>query len=151
MHPSSWIQRQHGVSKYSLRRMVELAVTGIAAHSVRPLRFAVWLSLASSIRSDDGTVTTLSVAPPAAGSEDSGQRSVQVSASGLSAGEDAYQLVVTTTTGTGGTSVAVTADGRGSWSSTLQLPADDRLTLVLRRAGETAALRTVIVASEATG
>jgi dolichol-phosphate mannosyltransferase len=25
--------------------MVELAVTGIAAHSVRPLRFAVWLSL----------------------------------------------------------------------------------------------------------
>ncbi len=26
--------------------MVELAITGIAAHSVRPLRFAVWLSLA---------------------------------------------------------------------------------------------------------
>ena len=26
--------------------MVELAVTGIAAHSVRPLRFAVWLALA---------------------------------------------------------------------------------------------------------
>jgi dolichol-phosphate mannosyltransferase len=38
--------RREGDSKYSLRRMVELAVTGIAAHSVRPLRFAVWLSLA---------------------------------------------------------------------------------------------------------
>ena len=38
--------RLEGESKYSLRRMVELAVTGIAAHSVRPLRFAVWLSLA---------------------------------------------------------------------------------------------------------
>lgn len=38
-------QRQHGASKYSIGRMVELAVTGIAAHSVRPLRFAVWLSL----------------------------------------------------------------------------------------------------------
>jgi dolichol-phosphate mannosyltransferase len=38
--------RIHGHTKYSLRRMVELAVTGIAAHSVRPLRFAVWLSLA---------------------------------------------------------------------------------------------------------
>jgi dolichol-phosphate mannosyltransferase len=38
-------QRRHGTSKYSLGRMVELAVTGIAAHSVRPLRFAVWLSL----------------------------------------------------------------------------------------------------------
>ncbi len=39
-------QRQHGVTKYSLGRMVELAVDGIAAHSVRPLRFAVWLALA---------------------------------------------------------------------------------------------------------
>jgi dolichol-phosphate mannosyltransferase len=37
--------RRHGVTKYSLRRMVELAVTGIAVHSVRPLRFAVWLAL----------------------------------------------------------------------------------------------------------
>jgi dolichol-phosphate mannosyltransferase len=37
--------RVRGTSKYSVRRMVELAVTGIAAHSVRPLRFAVWLSL----------------------------------------------------------------------------------------------------------
>jgi polyisoprenyl-phosphate glycosyltransferase len=37
--------RQHGDSKFSLRRMIELAVTGVAAHSVRPLRFAVWLAL----------------------------------------------------------------------------------------------------------
>jgi len=37
--------RQHGESKFSLRRMVELALTGIAAHSVRPLRFAIWLAL----------------------------------------------------------------------------------------------------------
>ena len=37
--------RQHGASKYSLRRLVELAATGIAAHSIRPLRFAIWLSL----------------------------------------------------------------------------------------------------------
>jgi dolichol-phosphate mannosyltransferase len=38
--------RREGKSKYSLHRMVELGVSGIAAHSVRPLRFAVWLSLA---------------------------------------------------------------------------------------------------------
>jgi len=38
-------QRQHGESSFSLRRMVELALTGIAAHSVRPLRFAIWLAL----------------------------------------------------------------------------------------------------------
>jgi polyisoprenyl-phosphate glycosyltransferase len=37
--------RQHGESKFSLRRMVELALNGIAAHSVRPLRFAIWLAL----------------------------------------------------------------------------------------------------------
>jgi len=39
-------QRRHGTSKYSMRRMVELALTGIAAHSVRPLRTAIWLALA---------------------------------------------------------------------------------------------------------
>ncbi len=38
-------QRRHGASKYSVRRMVELALTGIAAHSVRPLRAAIWLAL----------------------------------------------------------------------------------------------------------
>jgi polyisoprenyl-phosphate glycosyltransferase len=37
--------RTQGASKYSLKRLVELAVTGIAAHSIRPLRFAIWLSL----------------------------------------------------------------------------------------------------------
>ena len=37
--------RTQGETKYSLRRLVELAVTGIAAHSIRPLRFAIWLSL----------------------------------------------------------------------------------------------------------
>jgi polyisoprenyl-phosphate glycosyltransferase len=39
-------KRRDGGTKFTLRRMVELAITGIAAHSVRPLRFAVWLSLA---------------------------------------------------------------------------------------------------------
>ena len=37
--------RRHGDSKYSLRRMIELAITGIAAHSVRPLRIAIWFAL----------------------------------------------------------------------------------------------------------
>jgi glycosyltransferase involved in cell wall biosynthesis len=39
-------ERRDGDSKYSLRRMVELAVTGLSAHSIAPLRFAVWLALA---------------------------------------------------------------------------------------------------------
>jgi polyisoprenyl-phosphate glycosyltransferase len=39
-------KRLDGSSKFTVRRMVELAITGIAAHSVRPLRIAVWLALA---------------------------------------------------------------------------------------------------------
>ncbi len=38
-------RRQSGESKYTLRRMIELAVTGIAGHSLRPLRFAIYLAL----------------------------------------------------------------------------------------------------------
>src|SRR5262249_42904545 len=38
-------KRRSGDSKFTVPRMIELAVTGISAHSLRPLRFAVWLSL----------------------------------------------------------------------------------------------------------
>jgi glycosyltransferase involved in cell wall biosynthesis len=38
-------ERLRGKTSYSMRRMVDLALSGIAAHSVRPLHFAVWLSL----------------------------------------------------------------------------------------------------------
>jgi dolichol-phosphate mannosyltransferase len=38
--------RTSGESKYTLRRMIELAVSGIAGHSLRPLRLAIYLALA---------------------------------------------------------------------------------------------------------
>ncbi len=38
--------RRSGESKYTLTRMIELAVSGIAGHSLRPLRFAIYLALA---------------------------------------------------------------------------------------------------------
>jgi glycosyltransferase involved in cell wall biosynthesis len=41
--------RKHGATKYSLRRSLELAVTGIASHSIRPLRAAIWLSLSFAL------------------------------------------------------------------------------------------------------
>jgi dolichol-phosphate mannosyltransferase len=44
-------QRTQGESSFSLRRMVELALSGIAAHSVRPLRFAIWLALGFALLS----------------------------------------------------------------------------------------------------
>jgi dolichol-phosphate mannosyltransferase len=37
--------RSEGESSYTLRRMIDLAVTGIIAHSVRPLRVAIHLAL----------------------------------------------------------------------------------------------------------
>lgn len=37
--------RRSGESKYTLTRMVDLAVSGIAGHSLRPLRFAIYLAL----------------------------------------------------------------------------------------------------------
>ena len=121
-----------------------------AGLAVLMLAGAVTLSLVSSIRTHHVTVTTLSVVPPGA-ADSSGKRNVQVNATGLTGGSGAYKLVVTTAKGTGGTSVAVTADGDGLWTSTLRLPSDDRLTLGLYRTGATTALRTVIIASAATG
>ncbi len=44
-------QRIEGESSFSVRRMVELALSGIAAHSVRPLRFAIWLALGFALLS----------------------------------------------------------------------------------------------------
>jgi polyisoprenyl-phosphate glycosyltransferase len=39
-------RRLEGDTKYSWRRMFEFALSGIAAHSMRPLRIAVWFALA---------------------------------------------------------------------------------------------------------
>jgi len=117
-----------------------------AALAVVMLAGAAWLSLATSIGSHRVTVTTLSVVPPGPVDPD-GDRSVQVNATGLASGS--YTLRVTSTGG--GTSTAVTPDEDGRWTSTLRLPGDERWTLALFRAGETTALRTVIIASAVTG
>jgi dolichol-phosphate mannosyltransferase len=41
--------REHGDSSYTLRRMVEFAVTGFVAHSVKPLRLAIYLALSFAL------------------------------------------------------------------------------------------------------
>lgn len=38
-------ERRAGESKFTMRRMIELAVSGIAGHSLRPLRLAIYLAL----------------------------------------------------------------------------------------------------------
>jgi dolichol-phosphate mannosyltransferase len=42
-------KRRDGTSKYSFRQMMQLAIIGVAAHSVRPLRLTVGLSLAFAV------------------------------------------------------------------------------------------------------
>jgi hypothetical protein len=118
-----------------------------AALAVVMLAGAAWLSLATSIRTHRVTVTTLSVVPPGA-ADSSGTRTVQVNATGLATGAT-YALQVTSTSEN--TRTAVAADENGLWTSTLRLPGDERLTLALYRAGESVPMRTVIVASAATG
>jgi len=39
-------RRREGDTKYSWRRMFEFALLGVAAHSMRPLRIAIWFALA---------------------------------------------------------------------------------------------------------
>jgi hypothetical protein len=128
------------------RRLLQQVVPAVLA--VAMLAGAGWLSLSTSIRTHQVTVTTLSVVPPGA-ADASGDRSIQVNATGLAGGPDAYALQVTSATRN--TRTAVIADERGLWTSTLRLPGDERLTLALYRAGGTSPLRTVIVASAATG
>jgi hypothetical protein len=118
-----------------------------AALAVLMLAGAAWLSLATSIRTHQVTVTTLSVVPPGP-ADASGTRTVKVNATGLSTSA-AYTLQVTSPTAN--TTTAVAADENGLWTSTLQLPGDERLTLALYRAGEATPMRTVIIASAATG
>jgi hypothetical protein len=127
------------------RRLLKQVVP--AALAVAVLAGAAWLSLATSIDSHRVTVTTLSVVPPGA-VDSSGDRSIQVNATGLSSGST-YALQVTSTSEN--TRTTVTADDDGRWTSTLRRPGDERLTLALYRAGETIPVRTVIIASAATG
>jgi hypothetical protein len=126
------------------RRLLRHVLPAVLA--VLLLAGAGWLSLATSIRTHKTTVTTLSVVPPGA-ADASGGRSIRVNATGLSS--SAYTLKVTSTSSN--TSTAVAADENGRWTSTLRLPADERLTLALYQAGDSIPMRTVIIASAATG
>ncbi|MFO1185781.1 MAG: glycosyltransferase family 2 protein [Bauldia sp.] len=40
--------RRHGATKFGFRSLLEIAVSGIAAHSVRPLRLAIYLALGAA-------------------------------------------------------------------------------------------------------
>ncbi len=107
---------------------------------------AGFLSFVSSYESYDVTVTALSAEPPGPISV-AGERSVEVTASGLIADDGPYTVAVSDPDGTRILERSVTVDGDGTWTGTFTLPVAERLTVGLFRAGDTTAYRTLIVAA----
>lgn len=106
---------------------------------------AGYLSYVSSHESYDVTVTSLSAAPPGPVSA-AGTHSVEVTAGGLVAADGPYTLQITGTDDAALGERPVAVDDDGVWSAVLELPADQRVTLGLFRAGDVVAYRTLIVA-----
>ena len=113
---------------------------------VAVLAGAGYLSFVSSRASYDVTVTTLSAARPGPVNT-AGNRVVEVTASGLVAGNGPYKLLITTSTGTKVLERAVPVDADRTWSAALVLPAAARLTVGLFRSGDTTAYRTLLIAA----
>jgi hypothetical protein len=107
---------------------------------------AGYLSYVSSHESYDVTVTSLSAAPPGPVTA-AGVHSVEVTAGGLVADEGPYLLRVTDSVGGQLTERTVAVDDDGVWSAVLALPADERVTVGLFRAGDVVAYRSLIVAA----
>jgi hypothetical protein len=121
-------------------------------HTVLPLMLAVallggagWFSVWTSASTHDVTVTALSAEPPSPANT-LGERSVAVTATGLAAGNGAYDLVVTSRAAETSRQ-ELTADPRGRWSGVVTVPAGERTTIALYRLGDTTPFRTIIVAA----
>ena len=69
-----------------------------------------------------------------------------MTASGLVADDGPYTLAVSDPAGARILERSVTVDGDGTWTGSFTLPAAERLTVGLFRAGDTTAYRTLIIA-----
>jgi hypothetical protein len=105
-----------------------------------------WLSFSTSRTMHDRTVTALSAAPTEQ-VDAAGNRSVQLSATGLLVADGPYTLTVSTAqTAIVKRTVAVTGDGT-PWTERLSLPAAQRLTVSLYRSGDATAYRTLFISA----
>jgi hypothetical protein len=116
---------------------------------VLPLTLAVLLvagagvwSYADSVSTYDVTVTTLSAQQPGPVDAD-GNRAVQVTATGLAAGE--WEMAVSDPAGVEISRQDVAPDGDGVWSGRLTVPGDERVTVNLFRGDTGSAFRTLII------
>jgi hypothetical protein len=76
-----------------------------------------------------------------------GNRVVEVTASGLVAGNGPYELLVTNPAGAEVLKRDIAVDADGTWSAALTLPAAARLTVGLFRSGDATAYRTLLLAA----
>jgi hypothetical protein len=136
-----WSPKQKVTAVQLVRQLTPMVLV------VAILAGAGYLSYISSDHSYDVTVTTLSAAPPAA-ADGSGQRVVALSASGLVAADGPYTVLVTDPGGTRLAERTVPVAESGRWQANVRLPAADRLTVGLFRAGDTSAYRTLYIAAE---
>jgi hypothetical protein len=106
---------------------------------------ASWLSFGTSEATYDTAVTALSAAPPGPVGSD-GNRAVQVSASGLVDADGPYTITVS---GVGATTVrrTVAVGSAGTWTESIPMPADTRMTVRLYRAGDSTAYRTLAISA----
>jgi hypothetical protein len=104
------------------------------------------VAVEASVRIHEVAVTSLSAAPPGAASV-TGDRVVQVTATGLTAGAGAYTVLVKSPSGVTTERHPVTADPDGRWTGRVTVAGGERTTIGLYRAGETVAYRTVIIAA----
>jgi hypothetical protein len=106
---------------------------------------ASWLSFGTSKATYDTAVTALSAAPPGPVDSD-GNRAVQVSASGLVDSDGPYTVTVS---GVGATTVrrTVAVGSAGTWTESIPMPADTRMTVRLYRAGDSTAYRTLAISA----
>ncbi|MBO3738882.1 DUF1616 domain-containing protein [Actinoplanes flavus] len=141
--PAKAAGERRTISKQRLiRDVLPLALAGVMLAGV-----GIW-SFADSVQTYDVGVTSLSAAPPGA-VDPAGNRSVQVTAAGLSASGGPYTMVVTGTSGEELSRHDITPDTDGDWTGRLTVPADERVTVDLFRAGDPTAIRTLIIAAAA--
>jgi hypothetical protein len=135
-----WAPKQRVTAAQLIRQLTPMMLV------VALLAGAGYLSHLSSAHSYDVTVTTLSAVPPGP-ADASGRRVVRLSASGLVAADGPYTVAVTDPAGTRLAERTVPVPDSGSWQANLRLPAADRLTVSLFRAGDTVAYRTLLIAT----
>ncbi len=129
--------RPIGPGRFALRALPLLVAAAV-------LGGAAWLSLDSVRQSTPGPVTALSVGRPGAPMANN-LRPVPVTVTGMVGASAPYRVAVTASNGADAEVRTLVADATGGWAGTLLVPANDRVSINLYRAGDAAPFRTTLL------